>query len=93
MIIQMNKICVEKSKDLGKDQQKNNFINELIDVVHKTAESGLSLTEAKDILCLLASDWYFLIRIYFVIFVFVFFFNQKLCFVCTFLYCAMYMPS
>ncbi len=44
-------------------------MNELIDVVHQTAESGLSLKEANDILWFLASDWSFLIGIYFVIFV------------------------
>ncbi len=38
----MNKIYVAKSKDLGNDQLKINFMNELIDVVHQTAESGLS---------------------------------------------------
>ncbi len=39
------------------------------------------------------SKWLiFLIRIYF-IFVFVFFFNQKLYVVCTFLYYAMYIPN
>ncbi len=40
----MNKSYVEKSKDL--------FMNELIYVVHQTAESGLSPKEAK----VLASD-------------------------------------
>ncbi len=56
MLTQMNKIYVEKSKDLGNDQWKINFMNELIDVVHPTAESGLSPKEAKDILWFLASD-------------------------------------
>ncbi len=46
----MNKIYVAKSKNLG-DQWKINFMNELIDIVHQTAESGLSSKEAKDILC------------------------------------------
>ncbi len=46
----MNKIYEEKSKDLGNDQLKINFMNELIDSVHQTAESGLSPKEAKDIL-------------------------------------------
>ncbi len=52
----MNKIYVENSNDLGNDQWKINFMNELIDVVQQTAESGLSPKEAKDILWLLASD-------------------------------------
>ncbi len=56
MLTQMNKIYVEKSKDLGNDQLKINFMNELIDVVHQTSESGLCPKEAKDILCFLASD-------------------------------------
>ncbi len=46
----MNKVYLEKSKDLGDDQWKINFMNELIDVVHQTAEFGLSREEAKDIL-------------------------------------------
>ncbi len=52
----MNKIYVKNSKDLGNDQWKINFMNELIDVVHQTAESGLSPKEAKDTLWCLASD-------------------------------------
>ncbi len=46
------------SMDLGNDhnQWKINFMNELIDVVHQPAESGLSLKEAKDILGFLASN-------------------------------------
>ncbi len=56
MLTQIYKIYVEKSKDLGNDQWKINFMNELIDVVHQTAESGLSTREAKDILWFLASD-------------------------------------
>ncbi len=56
MLTQMNKMYVEKSKDLGNDQWKINFMNELIDVVHQTSESGLSPKEAKDILWFLASD-------------------------------------
>ncbi len=32
MLTQMSKIYVEKSKDLGNDQLKINFMNELIDV-------------------------------------------------------------
>ncbi len=56
MFTKMNKIDVEKSKDLGNDQWEINFMNELIDVVHQTAESELSPKEAKDILWLLASD-------------------------------------
>ncbi len=59
MLTQMNKIYVENSNDLGNDQWKINFMNELIDVVQQTAESGLSPKEAKDILWLLASDWSF----------------------------------
>ncbi len=50
---------VAKSKDLGNDQWKINCINELINNVHQTAESGLSPEEAKDILWFLASDWSF----------------------------------
>ncbi len=46
MLTQMNKIFVAKSKDLGNDQWKINFMNELIDVVHQTVESGLSYKEA-----------------------------------------------
>ncbi len=54
MLTQINKIYMEKSKDLGNDQWKINFMNELINVVHQTAESGLSSKEAKDILWFLA---------------------------------------
>ncbi len=43
MLTQMNRIYVETSKNLGSDQWKINFMNELIDIVHKTAECGLSL--------------------------------------------------
>ncbi len=50
MLTQMNKICVAKSKTLGYDQWKINFMNELIDVLHHATESGLSPREAKDIL-------------------------------------------
>ncbi len=39
-----------KSKDLGNDQWKINFMNELMDIFHQTAESGLNPKEAKDIL-------------------------------------------
>ncbi len=56
MLTQMNKVYEKKSKDLGNDQWKINFMNELIDVVHQTAESGLSPKEAKDILWFLASN-------------------------------------
>ncbi len=56
MLTQMNKIYVEKSKDLGNDQWKINFMNQLIDVVHQTAENGLSPKDAKGILRFLASD-------------------------------------
>ncbi len=56
MLTQMNKIYEEKSKDLGNDQWKINFMNELIDVVHQTAESGLNSVEARDKLCFLVSD-------------------------------------
>ncbi len=56
MLTQMNKIYVEKSKVLGNDQWKINFMDELIDVVHLTSESGLSPKEAKDILWFLACD-------------------------------------
>ncbi len=58
-LTQMNKIYVEKSKDLGNDQWKINFMNEHIDTVHKIAERGLSPKESKDILWFLASDWSF----------------------------------
>ncbi len=51
----MNKIYVATSKDLGDDQWKIKFVNETIDAVHKTAESGLNSDEAKDILSFLAS--------------------------------------
>ncbi len=50
MLTQMNKNYEKKSKDLGNDQWKINFMNELIDVVHQTSESGFNLNEAKDIL-------------------------------------------
>ncbi len=36
----MNKIYVEMSNDLGSDKWKINFMNELIDLVHQSAESG-----------------------------------------------------
>ncbi len=42
MLTQMNKIYVAKSVELGNDQGEINFLYELIDVVHQTAESGLS---------------------------------------------------
>ncbi len=48
---QVNKIYLKKSKeDIGNDLWKINFMNEHIDVVHQTAESGLSPKEAKNIL-------------------------------------------
>ncbi len=50
MLTQMNIICVAKSKYLGNDQWKINFMNELIHGFHQTAES-----EVKDILWFLAS--------------------------------------
>ncbi len=56
MLTQRNKIYEEKLKDLGNYQWKINFMNELIDVVHQTSESGLSPKDAKDILWFLASD-------------------------------------
>ncbi len=56
MLTQMNKRYVQKSIDLGKDQWKINFMNELINVVHQTAENGHSPKEAKDILWFLTSD-------------------------------------
>ncbi len=46
----MYKTYMAKSKDLGDDQCKISFMNELIDVGHQTAG------EAKDILWFLASD-------------------------------------
>ncbi len=45
-----------KSKDLGDDQWEISFMNELIDVVHQTSESGLRPKEAGDILWFLGSD-------------------------------------
>ncbi len=42
MVTQMNKMYEEKSKDLGNDKWKIYFMNELIEVVHQTAESWLS---------------------------------------------------
>ncbi len=54
----MNKIYVGESKDLGNDQWKINFMN-VIDVIHQTAEMGLSPKETKDILCFSVSDWSF----------------------------------
>ncbi len=45
MLTQMNTIYVAESKDLGDDQWKINIMNELIYVVHQTAESGLSPKE------------------------------------------------
>ncbi len=47
MLTQKNKIDVTKSKDLDNDRWKINFVNELIDIAHQTAESGLIM--AKDI--------------------------------------------
>ncbi len=38
-----------KSKDIAEDQWKIYFMNEIIDVVHQTAENELSPEEAKDI--------------------------------------------
>ncbi len=46
----MHKIYVAKSSHLGDDQKKIDFMNKLIDVVHKTAECGLSPGEVKDML-------------------------------------------
>ncbi len=54
----MNKIYLAKLKDLGDDQWKIDFLNELIDV-HNTVECGLSPQEAKDILWFSACDWSF----------------------------------
>ncbi len=56
MLSLMNKVYIARSKDLGDEQWKIDFMNELIDVVNKTAECGLSPEEAKDILWFLASD-------------------------------------
>ncbi len=56
MLNPINKTYVAKSKDLGNDRWKINCMNELMDVVHQTAESGLSPKEAKDILWFLSSD-------------------------------------
>ncbi len=49
-LTQMNNIYVSKSKYLGDNQRKINLMNELIDVVHQTAKSGLSPKEANDII-------------------------------------------
>ncbi len=56
ILTQMNKLSVAKSKDLDNDQWKINFMNELIDVVHQTVESGSSPKEDNDIICFLASE-------------------------------------
>ncbi len=57
ILTQMNTIYMTKWKDLGDNLWKINFVNELIDVVHQTAESRLTPEEVKDILLFLASDW------------------------------------
>ncbi len=57
-------------------------MNEFIDVVHQTAQNGFRLKEAKDILWFLASDWSFLVGIYFILFVFVFFLIRN-CMLCA----------
>ncbi len=41
----MNKIYVAKSKDFGNDQWKINFMNELIEVIHQTAENLIVLKQ------------------------------------------------
>ncbi len=56
MLTQMNKMYVAKPKDLGVDQWKINFMNELILVVHQAVESGPSPIKAEHILCFLASN-------------------------------------
>ncbi len=43
----MNKIYVEKSKDLGNDKWKINFMNELIDVVTKRLKVDLALKKLR----------------------------------------------
>ncbi len=45
-----------KSKDFGNDQWKINFMNELIEVIHQTAENLISSKTANDILWFLACD-------------------------------------
>ncbi len=61
----MSKIYLEKSKDLGNDQWKINFMNELIDVVHQTSESELSPKGSKDIWFIARNLFYFCICILF----------------------------
>ena len=56
MLSLMNKIYIARSKDLGDEQWTIYFMNELIDVVNKTAECGLSPEEAKNILWFLGSN-------------------------------------
>ncbi len=56
---------LKSGKTVGNDQWKIHFMNERIDVVHQTAESGLSPKEAKDILWFSASNWSFLIGFFF----------------------------
>ncbi len=62
-----HKIYVGKTKDLCDDKWKINFMNELVDVVHKTAECGLGPDQANDILSFLVSNSSFLQWINFII--------------------------
>ncbi len=55
----MNKIYFAKSKDHVDDQWKIGFMNELIDVVHKTAECGLNPEEAKNLALKRLGTYYF----------------------------------
>ncbi len=82
MLAEMNKIYVAKSKDIDDDQYKINFMNELIDVVHQTAESDLRPEKAKDILI-----GPFFSRNLFYYFCICVLFNKKLYVVCTFYIC------
>ncbi len=47
MLTQMYKIYVAKSKDLGDDQWKVNFMNELIDMFTKLLKVDLDLKRLK----------------------------------------------
>ncbi len=69
----MNNIYVAESKDIGDDQWKINFMNELI--------------EAKGISCFFSKLLIFLVGIYFIIVVFVFFLIRNCMLYATFLVC------
>ncbi len=59
MFAQMNKAFGVNTKDLCDEQWKINFMNELIDAIHKTADFRLCPEEAKDMLLFIASDCQF----------------------------------